>query len=114
MIELNLYGIRFNPLVKKYINRNKLERHFNLFYEVAHDINPDAKIIIVPYPYLLMNQKCGPRGWRDWWKKYGENLKFDLVSLNAHIGTWILAPTTSIVYKLYKVYTRPRSRNVLC
>ena len=99
MIELNLYGQSFNPLVKGYINRNKLQRHFNTFYEVAHDVNPDANVIIVPYPHALMNLDCGLRGWRSWWIKFGERLKFDTVSLNAHIGTWIPAPTNANVFK---------------
>lgn len=99
MIELNLYGQSFNPLVKGYVNRNKLQRHFNTFYEITHDVNPDAKVIVVPYPHALINLDCGLRGWKDWWIKFGEKLKFDLVSLNAHIGTWIPAPTRANVYK---------------
>lgn len=99
MIELNLYGQLFNPLVKRYVNRKKLQNHFNSFYDVAHDVNPNAEVIVVPYPYALMNLSCGIRGWRSWWIKYGEKLKFDKVSLNAHIGTWILAPTRYNVYR---------------
>ena len=99
MIELNLYGQSFNPLVKRYVSRNKLHHHFNTFYEIAHDVNPDAKVIIVPYPHALINLDCGFRGWKDWWVKKGENLKFDMVSLNAHIGTWIPAPTRANVIK---------------
>jgi hypothetical protein len=99
MIELNLYGQFFNPLVSKYVHRNKLEKHFNMFYEIAHDVNPNAKVIIVPYPHVLMNLDCGLRGWKSWWIKYGEKLKFDMVSLNAHIGTWIPALTSRMVYK---------------
>lgn len=99
MIELNLYGMSFNPLVKKFVSSTKLQRNFNAFYELAHDVNSDAQVIVVPYPYGLMNLNCGIRGWKDWWIKHGEKLKFDLVSLNAHLGTWIAAPTNASVYK---------------
>jgi hypothetical protein len=99
MIELNLYGQLFNPLVRKYINRNKLIHHFNTFYDVAHDVNPNAQVIVVPYPHNLMNLSSGIKGWRSWWVKHGEKLNFDLVSLNAHIGTWIPALTNRMVFR---------------
>ncbi len=98
MNEINLYGQSFHPIVKGYVNRNRIQKHFNTFYEIAHDANPDAKVIIVPYPHALINLDCGIKGWRSWWIKHGEKLKFDLISLNAHIGTWIPAPTKINVY----------------
>lgn len=93
MIEGNLYGMKFNPLVGKYIHRNRLVNHFNTFYEIAHDIDSEANIIVVPYPHLLMNLSCGIHGWKDWWIKYGEKLKFDALAMDAHIGVWIYALT---------------------
>ncbi|MFX0135098.1 MAG: hypothetical protein ACFFDN_15760 [Candidatus Hodarchaeota archaeon] len=98
MIECNLFGQAFNPLMGKYVNANKLTEHFKLFYQIAHDNNPNANVIIVIYPHRLINLDCGLRGWKDWWVKKGEKLKFDTVAVDAHIGTWIPAPTKHIVY----------------
>ncbi len=98
MIECNIYGQAFNPLMGKYVNANKLSEHFRIFHEVAHEYNPDANVIIVVYPHKLINLDCGLRGWKDWWIKHGEKLKFDSVAVDAHIGTWIPAPTKHVAH----------------
>ena len=99
MIECNLYGYRWNPQFAECVHRDKLVEHFNVFYGLAHDVNPDASVIAVPYPHPLMNLNCGRRGWKDWWVKYGEKLKFDQVALDAHVGVWIHALTKKKVYE---------------
>lgn len=99
MIEGNLYGFRWNPLLVRYIRSDRLVGHFNAFYEIAHQINKNANVIVVPYPHPLMNLNCGIHGWKDWWIKYGEKLKFDSLALDAHIGVWIYALTKKGIRK---------------
>lgn len=99
MIEGNLYGYPWNPLVGRYAHRDRLAERFNAFYDAAHAANPRANVLVVPYPHLLMNLNCGPRGWKDWWARHGERMKFDRVALNAHIGVWIFAATRGWVYR---------------
>ena len=93
MIECNLYGLRWHPSLKGYVSRDRLVDTFNTFYSCAHEVNPDANVILVPYPNPLMNLSCGIRGWKDWWVRYGERMKFDRVALDSHVGVWIFAPT---------------------
>lgn len=99
MIELNLYGYSWNPQFCRCVHRDKLVEHFNAFYDVAHDVNPDASVTVVPYPHPLMNLNCGARGWKDWWIKYGEKMKFDRVAMDAHMGVWIYALSGKKVYR---------------
>ncbi|MFH1538105.1 MAG: hypothetical protein ABIH66_04045 [bacterium] len=99
MIEGNLYGYPLNPLVGRYVSRDRLVERFNAFYDAAHAANPRAEVIIVPYPHLLMNLNCGLRGWKDWWLRQGERMKFDRVALNAHVGVWIFAATDGWAYR---------------
>ncbi|MEW5944600.1 MAG: hypothetical protein AB1742_00220 [bacterium] len=95
MIEGNLYGYPWNPLVGRYVHRNRLVDRFNAFYDAAHAANPRARVIIVPYPHPLMNLDCGVRGWKDWWTLHGAKAKFDAAALNAHVGVWIPAASRS-------------------
>ncbi len=99
MIECNLFGYSWNGMVGNFVHRNRLADRFDLFYEIAHDVNPDANVIIVPYPHPLMNMDRGLSGWRDWWRDYGEKMRFDQVALNAHVGVWIYGMTDKWVYK---------------
>ena len=99
MIECNLYGYKWNPLVGKYVHGDRLIEHFNTFYDIAHSVNPNANVIIVPYPHPLINLNCGIHGWKDWWIKHGEKMKFDQVSLDAHVGVWIYAINKKSIYK---------------
>jgi hypothetical protein len=91
LLECNLYGYRWNPLVGKFVHRDRLVEHFNVFYQVVHEVNERAKVVMVPYPHPLMNLNRGWRGWRDWFVKEGERMHFDLLALDAHVGVWIYA-----------------------
>lgn len=99
MIECNLYGYPWNPLVGRYVHRDRLVERVNAFHEVAHAVNPRAVVIGVPYPSQFMNLNCGVHGWKDWWVRHGEKMKFDRIAMNAHIGVWIHAPTGRWVYR---------------
>ena len=56
-------------------------------------------MVAVPYPNPLMNLNCGRHGWKDWWVKHGEKMKFDNVAMDAHLGVWIYAPTKNGIYE---------------
>jgi hypothetical protein len=81
------------------VHRDRLVEHFNTFYDLAHEANPQANVILVPYPHPLMNLNCGIRGWKDWFVKYGERMKFDQIALDAHVGIWIQAVTRKALCK---------------
>jgi hypothetical protein len=98
MIECNLYGYSWNPQVGRFVHRDRLIEHFNSFYEIAHDVNRDANVIVVPYPHPFINLNCGRKGWKDWWIKHGERMKFDEVGMDAHVGVWIPAVGRSGIY----------------
>ena len=98
MIECNLYDYWWNGQFEDFVNRNQLARQFNTFYEIAHSANPDANVLIVPYPCVQMNHDSGKNGWKDWWVNYGEKMKFDQVALDAHVGVWIWARTNQALY----------------
>ncbi len=91
LLECNLYGYRWNPLVGKFVHRDRLRDHFNEFYRIAHEVNDSANVIFVPYPHPLMNLNRGLRGWKDWFVKESKKILFDAISLDAHVGTWIYA-----------------------
>ena len=93
MIESNLYGHRWHPSLRRYVSGDRLVEAFNAFHQFAHQVNPNANVVLVPYPNPLMNLSCGIRGWKDWWVRYGERMRFDSVALDAHVGVWIFAPT---------------------
>lgn len=93
MLECNLYGYKWNPLVGPYVHRDRLVEHFNAFSRLAHEINPRANVIMVPYPNPFMNLNCGIRGWKDWFVKYAEQMEFDVIAIDAHVGVWIYAFT---------------------
>jgi hypothetical protein len=97
MIECNLNGYRWHPLLGSFAGGEKLAERFGVFYECAHEANPAANVIVVPYPHRLMNQSYGRGGWKDWWVRVGERLAFDAVALDAHVGVWIAAPTDGSV-----------------
>lgn len=99
MIECNLYGYPWHPSVGRFVHRDRLVELFNAFYKIAHDVNPDANVIVVPYSSPTMNLNCGRRGWKDWWVKHGERMKFDQVALDAHVGVWIQTPTKRHIYE---------------
>lgn len=91
LLECNLYGYRWNPLVGKFVHRDRLRDHFNAFYDIAHEVNPSARVIFVPYPHPLMNLNRGLGGWKDWFIKESAKIKFDQIALDAHVGVWIYA-----------------------
>jgi hypothetical protein len=91
LLECNLYGYRWNPLVGRFVHRDRLVDHFNSFYRMAHQVNPEANVIMVPYPHPLMNLNQGLRGWKDWFVKVGEKMNFDTLAMDAHVGVWIYA-----------------------
>jgi len=93
MIEGNLYGLPGHPLVGGFVHRDRLAEPFRVFYEIAHEVDPEANVIMVPYPHRLMNLGCGPKGWRSWFVRHGERLPFDQLAVDAHVGTWIPAVT---------------------
>jgi hypothetical protein len=93
MLECNLYGYKWNPLVGPYVHRDRLVEHFNSFSRLAHEFNPDARVVMVPYPNPFMNLNCGLGGWKDWFVKYGERMEFDVIAIDAHVGVWIYAFT---------------------
>ncbi len=99
MIQCNLYGYKWNPLVGSYVHRDKLVEHFNAFYDLAHEVNPKANVILVLYPHRLMNLNCGVHGWKDWFLRYRDKLKFDAIALDAHVGVWIQALTRKGITK---------------